>query len=192
MSYNSTSISAVIAQFNQDYKMDHHHRGKALIFNYESYDPTLKLLRRDGAVRDKDRLCEILSHLHFEVDVFLNMPFKKIMDTIDKVAKENHQQCDCLIVCFLSHGEHGFLYAYDTAFKPHHLWTPFTASQCPSLAGKPKMFFIQACRGTNVDDGVDMKNMQNSHSETDSSPEPDSYKIPVQSDFLIAHSTVSG
>ena len=43
----------------------------------------------------------------------------------------------------LSHGELGILYASDHPYKPENLWTHFTADKCPSLAGKPKMFFIQ-------------------------------------------------
>jgi caspase-like apoptosis-related cysteine protease len=37
----------------------------------------------------------------------------------------------------------GILYGRDTAYKPEALWDPFTADKCPSLAGKPKLFFIQ-------------------------------------------------
>ena len=59
------------------------------------------------------------------------------------VAAENHEQYDCLVVCFLSHGEHGLLYAHDRAFQPYLLWAPFAANLCPTLAGKPKLFFIQ-------------------------------------------------
>ena len=47
------------------------------------------------------------------------------------------------IFLVLSHGELGILYASDHPYKPENLWTHFTADKCPSLAGKPKMFFIQ-------------------------------------------------
>jgi hypothetical protein len=43
----------------------------------------------------------------------------------------------------LSHGELGILYASDHPYKPESLWGHFTADKCPTLAGKPKMFFIQ-------------------------------------------------
>ncbi len=43
----------------------------------------------------------------------------------------------------LSHGELGILYASDHPYKPENLWGHFTADKCPTLAGKPKMFFIQ-------------------------------------------------
>ena len=43
----------------------------------------------------------------------------------------------------LSHGELGILYANDQPYKPDRLWTHFSADKCRTLAGKPKMFFIQ-------------------------------------------------
>ena len=58
-------------------------------------------------------------------------------------ASHNHKDADCFMMFVLSHGEEGTLYAKDAPYKPDRLWTPFTADQCPSLAGKPKMFFIQ-------------------------------------------------
>lgn len=85
----------------------------------------------------------------------------------------------------LSHGELGILYARDTPYKPECLWSPFTADKCPTLAGKPKMFFIQACQGDKLDGGVNM-----CRTETDG--QNNSYRIPTQADFLIAYSTVPG
>ena len=43
----------------------------------------------------------------------------------------------------LSHGEMGILYASDQPYKPDRLWGHFNAEKCPSLAGKPKLFFVQ-------------------------------------------------
>ena len=39
------------------------------------------------------------------------------------------------------------------------VWQPFTADRCPSLAGKPKLFFIQACQGNRMDKGVEVTMM---------------------------------
>ena len=47
------------------------------------------------------------------------------------------------VLLVLSHGELGILYASDHPYKPENLWGHFTADKCPTLAGKPKMFFIQ-------------------------------------------------
>jgi len=47
------------------------------------------------------------------------------------------------VLAVLSHGEMGIIYARDAIYKPETLWTPFAADKCPSLAGKPKLFFLQ-------------------------------------------------
>lgn len=54
------------------------------------------------------------------------------------------------------------------------------------ITGKPKMFFIQACQGDNLDKGVTL-----SRTETDGQP-GHSYRIPSHADFLIAYSTIPG
>jgi Caspase domain len=56
----------------------------------------------------------------------------------------NHEDSDCVVIIVLSHGEDKILYAKDTSYKPEILWSAFTADKCPTLAGKPKLFFIQA------------------------------------------------
>lgn len=100
----------------------------------------------------------------------------------------NHSEHDCLLISILSHGELGYIYAYDTHYKLESIWNYFTASRCPSLAGKPKLFFIQACQGDRLDGGITL-----SRTETDSSDNQSmAYKIPIHADFLIAYSTVPG
>ena len=80
------------------------------------------------------------------------------------------------------------MYGSDHAYKPDRLWSHFTAEKCPTLAGKPKLFFIQACQGDQLDSGVHLKRV--SATETDSAAM--SYKIPNHADFLIAYSTIPG
>lgn len=55
----------------------------------------------------------------------------------------DHSNYDCFVMFFMSHGEEGILYAYDNIFKAEDLFRGFTADVCTTLAGKPKMFFIQ-------------------------------------------------
>nr|BAG62277.1 unnamed protein product [Homo sapiens] len=49
------------------------------------------------------------------------------------------------------------------------------------------LFFIQACRGTELDDGIQADS--GPINDTDANPR---YKIPVEADFLFAYSTVPG
>ncbi|CAG0903875.1 unnamed protein product, partial [Darwinula stevensoni] len=56
-------------------------------------------------------------------------------------AAKEHVDFDSLIVCFLSHGKEGRLYAKDKHFDEKKLWNRFYESE--ALFGKPKLFFIQ-------------------------------------------------
>lgn len=56
----------------------------------------------------------------------------------------DHSSHYCLVIVVLTHGGvNGLLYAHNSGFTRDDLWTPFTADKCPSLAEKPKLFFIQ-------------------------------------------------
>lgn len=104
------------------------------------------------------------------------------------VSKADHSDHDCLVISILSHGELGYIYAKDTHYKLESIWSYFTAISCPTLAGKPKLFFIQACQGDRLDAGITLN-----RTETDSSDNQSmAYKIPIHADFLIAYSTIPG
>lgn len=63
---------------------------------------------------------------------------------IFSVANEDHSDNDCLAVVVLTHGiNSSFIYAKDNPYPVESLWNSFTADKCPTLAGKPKIFFIQ-------------------------------------------------
>lgn len=51
------------------------------------------------------------------------------------VSKMDHSKRDCVVVCVLSHGEMGVIYARDSYYKPESLWSNFTGDKCPTLAG---------------------------------------------------------
>lgn len=104
------------------------------------------------------------------------------------VSRADHSDHDCILISILSHGELGYIYAKDTHYKLESIWSNFTAPRCPSLAGKPKLFFIQACQGDRLDGGIILN-----RTETDSSDnQAMAYKIPIHADFLIAYSTIPG
>lgn len=55
----------------------------------------------------------------------------------------DHADCDCLVVVVMSHGLPNKIFAYDKEYDVDLLWNQFTPDNCPSLTGKPKLFFIQ-------------------------------------------------
>lgn len=167
------------------YNMKHKHRGMAIIFNHEHFD-IHSLKSRTGTNVDSDNLAKVLKGLGFSVTVLSNLRAEDVNKYVRQTADMDHSDNDCLVVAVLSHGEMGMLYAKDTHYKPENLWYYFTADKCPTLAGKPKLFFIQACQGDKLDGGITL-----SRTETDGSSSA-SYKIPTHADFLIVFSTVPG
>lgn len=75
--------------------------------------------------------------------------FKEMMLNIRNFARRlEHRQSDSTIVCVLTHGEHGELYGVDDIGVPVlEFVSSLNAKHCPALAHKPKLFFLQACRG---------------------------------------------
>ena len=60
-------------------------------------------------------------------------------------AASDHSDCDCFGCAILSHGREGFVYATDRLIPLEALTVPFKGDRCPTLVGKPKLFFLQVC-----------------------------------------------
>ncbi|PNJ73640.1 CASP10 isoform 6 [Pongo abelii] len=138
---------------------------------------------------------EILSHvfqwLGFTVHIHNNVT-KGEMEEVLQEQKCNpaHADGDCFVFCILTHGKFGAVYSSDEALIPiREIMSHFTALQCPRLAEKPKLFFIQACQGEEIQPSVSI--------EADAlNPEqpPTSLQdsIPAEADFLLGLATVPG
>uniref|UniRef100_A0A1B0AAY5 Caspase n=1 Tax=Glossina pallidipes TaxID=7398 RepID=A0A1B0AAY5_GLOPL len=172
-----------------EYNMNHKRRGLALIFNHEFFDiPSLE--SRKGTNADCEKLKKAFKKLDFEVTDHKDCKLRELLEWIEKAATHDHSDSDCIAIAILSHGEQGYLYAKDVMYKIDTIWHYFTAVTCPTLAGKPKLFFIQACRGDRLDPGIKLQK-----TETDGdglSISSMSYKIPIHADFLISYSTIPG
>ncbi|XP_076058848.1 death caspase-1 [Oratosquilla oratoria] len=171
------------------YKMTHKRRGYCVIFNHSTFNSILQLGDRSGTDRDRDQMEKLFFELGYEVKVYNNLTVQKLNNAVRELGQEiDHTDCDSLVVVFMSHGEQDILYGQDAQFKAEKLWSEFTSDKCSSLAGKPKLFFIQACRGDMLDKGVTLVKVP--RDEVDGGAF--SYKIPTQADFLICWSTVPG
>lgn len=184
----SRKISNPVDRDSRVYNMQHRCRGKAYIFNHDLFDASLKLSPRVGSKTDVSNLKRALSQLDFEVLCFHNCDITSVRRNIKQLAELDHTDNDCVMVIVLSHGTHGMIYALDSYYHSDELWLPFTSDKCPSLAGKPKLFFIQACQGNKKDAGL---TVQSDSSQMDSIA-PQEYSIPTMADFMIAYSTIPG
>lgn len=69
----------------------------------------------------------------------------------------DHSKNDCIVITILSHGELNKIFSRDDSYHISLITSFFTDENCPSLKGKPKIFFIQACRGGQKDFGYTME-----------------------------------
>lgn len=128
---------------------------------------------------------------------------------IISVSKRDHSKCDCILIAILSHGEKGQIFSRDDAYDITQVTSYFTDEACPTLKGKPKLFFIQSCRGSEFDhghkmsksfnyrlkrhnlrggrDAIDVSTFQNFPSESEEMV----HNPPNHCDFLIVRSTMT-
>lgn len=180
-----TYASMPVPKLASEYNMNHPKRGLAYIFNNEIFDNN-ELKKRSGTAVDCENLRTKLVKLNFDVKVYKDLNYSDIDKYTNQAARMDHSQCDCIMVTILSHGIAGYVYARDKEYKLDSITGKFTADKCPTLAGKPKLFFIQACQGEGLDSGTTLIQTDSGNSiEID-------YKIPNHADFLIAYSTIPG
>ncbi|XP_005049234.1 PREDICTED: caspase-10 [Ficedula albicollis] len=173
------------------YKMDGPHRGFCLIINNVDFNSC----QRRGSCKDADELERVFTWLGLDVKLYTNQTSGDIINLMETWQNvQDHKDRNCFICCILSHGSSGAIYGTDDKLVSIRvLMSHFTAKRCPQLAAKPKLFFIQACQGNNVQRPVFV--------DTDG-PTPDSSavqertssseSIPEEADFLLGLATVDG
>lgn len=190
-------------------------RGIALIINIEFFVPSNektqkeiereRLDSRQGSEKDLKALARLFEALDFKVKTNRNLNKSELMKVLDDVSCDDHSAYDCFVLCLMSHGKEGEFYCADGETILLETVTDFFSnSKCTTLKGKPKLFFIQACRGSVKEKGV-VKDSPNSPvprqpSTVDDDEEEDrGYNfsfpqeiIPDHADILMAYSTVSG
>ncbi|XP_070569397.1 caspase-3-like [Ptychodera flava] len=170
------------------YNMSHPRRGRAIIINIENFDEKLPVeTRRYGTSVDADNLLQTFGKLGFEAYRYDDLYVFEIDDLLQKVASEDHSNCDCVVVAILSHGSQDVVYGRDGPVEIDQMTKYFKGDVCPTLAGKPKLFFIQACRGQQVDSGISTQ----TYDEIDCG-HPHPQRIPIEADFLMCYATVQG
>ena len=172
-------------------------RGITLIINNASFaqhPENGKQLPRHGSEVDVSRVKTLFAALDFSVRTEQDLAKQQLLMELDDVACQDHSAYDCFVLWLMSHGRsRGEVFCSDDETIPIQTLNDMF-SECKTLSGKPKLFFIQACRGIVEDVGVkaspdsDISSLNQANRSYEST-KVDSL-IPTRSDFLYAFSTV--
>ena len=147
------SVAVVRPGFHDEkdnvYKMTSSPRGEALIINNETFLRHSKQMDdRQGSKHDVRKVQEQFQALGFKVTTKENLTKSELMKELDAMASEDHSRYDCFVLWLTSHGDKDLVYGTDgEVVLIETVRDLFSNSSCRSLDGKPKVFFIQACRG---------------------------------------------
>src|ERR1700733_4013393 len=94
-----------------------------------------------------DNLKKLFTDLHFEVYVQENLSAAEMRNCLESYRCFDHSNHDAFVCCILSHGSYGSVWGADcNSVTVLSLMELFYDDQCPSLKGKPKLFFMGACQ----------------------------------------------
>lgn len=130
-------------------------RGFALIINVKSFSGTTEngvtLQERRGSDIDGKKLRDLWEKLGFTVEYdAINRKAHEIITAVQDIVKkiDRQQSSKCFVCCIMTHGDMGRIYGSDSKYLDiKDIIDMFKEVKCKALAGKPKLFFIQACRG---------------------------------------------
>ncbi|XP_029018326.1 caspase-6-like [Betta splendens] len=168
------------------YNMKNRRRGLALIFNWIQFDPKLKMNPRYGSDRDCKNLEKSLTSFGFKVKVYNgNLTDSEVIAKLDEAAKADHSDADCLLVVYMSHGEKDHVETFNKKLMISDITDKFRGAECKGLAGKPKIFIWQACRGSVFDQPVD-------HIEESALEAGSVNAFPAGADFIMCYAVAEG
>ncbi|XP_049687075.1 caspase-3-like [Accipiter gentilis] len=121
--------------------------------DFRSSDGDVVFGTRRGAKREAEKLSNVLSRLNYKVKLMHNKTAKEIEDLYQ-------QECCCehgeyFVSVISSHGKEGVIFGCDSEpVKLTRIFQILSSEKCLAPSKIPKIFFIQACRGAEFDQGV--------------------------------------
>ncbi|XP_060079955.1 caspase-2-like [Ylistrum balloti] len=211
---SETSTTQKLWHSDRYYRMKSKPRGRVLLFNNfvdldfrvkKGLEWVVKLQRRDGTDKDEQSVRRLFEQLHFDVEVKKDRKVEQMKSDIEEEKTHPfHKSADCFILVFLSHGSTEGIYGIDGKILPTaEVKRSFNNRNFTSMTDKPKLIFIQACRGDNYDSGANVadnvadakKSMAalnlNAVPQTETIDQIDSQveKSPSDADMFIAYAT---
>ncbi|CAN9497728.1 unnamed protein product [Ophioblennius macclurei] len=177
-------------EFVRKYPMNSAKRGVCLIVNNHKFTESNHGVR-NGTMHDEESLKTVFQWLGFDIQIHKDCSSRQILSVVRELSKKDHSQMDCLVCCVLSHGVEGSVLGVDGGHvEIKKLMDPFDGSRCHTLVDKPKIFFIQACQGTEEQKAVYVESEPCDFRSLESDAVKTSESIPAGADFLLGMSTV--
>ncbi|XP_010883257.1 caspase-2 isoform X2 [Esox lucius] len=155
-----TTQEFYLSHCDQSYSMTSSPRGLGLVISNVTFDPCAApdLDTRKGGEVDEEVLRKVFTELDYIVTIQRDLTAQGMRTCIEQFSRrQEHQTVSSCVVCLLSHGVEGAVYGTDgQLMELDWVFEVFDNAHCPLLQNKPKMFFIQACRGEEMDCGVEM------------------------------------
>lgn len=168
------------------YPLNRNPHGVCLIINnyrfYHETDPTKAHPDRGGAEIDQYNLTQTFRYLRYKVEVRENFTADQMTDALLRMSQRDHSGYDSFVCCILSHGEHNIIHGANS--EPVNVDDLTGVMKlCTSLRNKPKLFFIQCCRGEAEEVGFEKDNPGDSTFRS---------TIPRDADFFLGYATPLG
>ncbi|XP_073168532.1 caspase-2 isoform X2 [Lepidochelys kempii] len=182
------------------YKLISQPRGLALVLSNMHFSSEKDLEFRSGGDVDYTALEMLFKHLGYRVTVLHDQTVPEMQEALQMFSQlPAHRDVDSCIVALLSHGIEGGIYGVDgKLLQLQEIFRLFDNANCPNLQNKPKMFFIQACRGDETDRGVDQRDGKE-RSDSPGCEESDANKeenprlrLPTRSDMICGYACLKG
>ncbi|XP_050392537.1 caspase-3 [Patella vulgata] len=189
-----------------EYDFRHSRRGIAVVIVNEYFHGHSN---RSGAGLDRDMLVECFKSLKFDVRVFTNLSGSDTMKVLQGVSREmcHDRDFDCFAFAMSTHGdkisyydthenkaiEEDIVHATDGYIRTADILDVFSDENCNGLEGKPRLFFLQACRGDKLDPGTESSVVKENYDEIDGYYNKEIItRLPCRKDFLVMYATPPG
>jgi len=187
LQHNKSAKTQTLAEFTSDvYNMKNRERGVAVIFDNRNFNQHtgLPYPQRQNPEDDFRDVTELLGKLGFkDIRSKPDMSVENMIKTMKEVSMENHTENDCFVCVILSYGDEGYVWGSNNRVAINELMEPLKGNNCPSLAGKPKLFFIQADPEDQKEEEIDLE------AEAEGEIQEDR-KIPAHADLFMVVSVV--
>ena len=166
------------------YPMNQNPHGYCIIFNnytfFQVEEEYEQLTDRGGAEMDQKTLVSTFEFLRYKVESYENLTSEQMVDKMKEVSSRDHTAFDSFVCCILTHGEEGKIFGSDSLpVNIQDLTGLVKGTFCRTLVSKPKLFFVQACRGDREEKGISIEKDGN-------------FSLPVEVDYLFGYATPTG